>query len=159
MSDIFRRTSLSPSQARTVARRRLRDAECLEESGENARANGVFYLGGLVIECLLKAELLEKFPEVVSPVHSKHLSEVGKGLNALIFRSHALEEMLAELTDLARDLQQADDREGRRRLKNLRAICSTWTIFARYSPFSETMANAAEFLDRVREIERWLNNR
>jgi len=159
MSDIFQHTRLSPSQARTVAGRRLRDAECLEKTGENARANGVFYLGGLVVECLLKAELLSDFPEVASPLHVEHLSEVGRNLRNLIFRSHALDLMLDELVDLTRDLQKADEREGRRRLRKLRAICATWTIFARYSPKTETMAHASEFLDDVREIERWLNNR
>lgn len=59
---IFDRLRLRPSQLRTVVDRRFDDAETLRRTGENARANGAIYLGGFVIECLLKAKLLEEFP-------------------------------------------------------------------------------------------------
>ena len=58
---IFQKVRLRPTQLRTVANRRFGDAEALRETGQNARANGVMYLGGFVIECLLKAQLLERF--------------------------------------------------------------------------------------------------
>jgi hypothetical protein len=158
MSDIFAKSKLTPSQARTVADRRLDDAECLRKTGDNARANGVFYLGGLVVECLLKSILLERHPEVVSPLAAEHLAESGREIRTLIFRSHALDQMLDRLPDLTRQMKAEDERGGTRRLNKLRGICGTWSIFARYSPRTETMAHAADFLDDVREVKRWLNN-
>lgn len=59
---IFAKTKLTPSQLRTVAERRFADARCLLKSGENERANGAMYLAGFVIECHLKACLLEVHP-------------------------------------------------------------------------------------------------
>jgi len=53
---------IRPTQLRTVADRRFGDADSLRRTGRNARANGAMYLGGFVIECPLKALLLEKFP-------------------------------------------------------------------------------------------------
>ena len=58
---------LGPTQARTVANRRLGDAQALVDTGENTRANGAIYLGGIVIDCLLKARLMEKFPFLRNP--------------------------------------------------------------------------------------------
>ena len=156
MSDIFARTRLTPTQARTVADRRLDDAECLRKTGDNARANGVFYLGGLVVDCLLKAALLERHPEVESPLEVEHLSAGGRHVRNLIFRSHALDEMLQYLPDLVERPDRLDAREGTRRLPKLRNLCATWSIFARYSPRSETMAHASQFLDAVRELKAWL---
>ena len=156
MSDIFIRMRLTPSQARTVAQCRLDDAECLRKTGDNARANGVFYLGGLVTDCLLKVSLLERHPEVESTLEAENLSAAGRRVKLLVFRSHALDEMLQNLPDLVTRLDQLDAREGTRRLTLLRNVCATWSTFARYSPRTETMAHAADFLDVVRELKPWL---
>jgi len=59
--EIFARVRVSPTQLRTVAERRFDDASYLRESGKNARANGAMYLAGFVLECLLKARLIEKY--------------------------------------------------------------------------------------------------
>jgi hypothetical protein len=60
---IFRsHTALRPSTMATVAERRLDDAQALSDTGRNAHANGVAYLAGFVIEILLKARLVAKFP-------------------------------------------------------------------------------------------------
>jgi len=159
MSDIFARTRLTPAQARTVAQRRLDDAECLRKTGDNARANGVFYLSGLVIECLLKAELLEKYPHIVALAAQRTTSDEEQYLRNLVFRSHALDDILNRLPELVAELEADDLREGTARVPKLFIICNTWSVFARYSPRTELMANAAEFLDDVKEFKRWLNRR
>jgi len=159
MSDIFARIRLTASQARTVAQRRLDDAECLRKSGDNARANGVFYLAGLAVECLLKAELIEKHPEIGGLTIQRTSSDEEQHLRNLVFRSHALDEILDRLPDLVSLLAKDDGRDGTRRLTELREICGSWSIFARYSPRMETMAHAADFLDAVKEFKRWLSRR
>jgi hypothetical protein len=48
---IFTRPAmLKPSTMKTVAERRFDDAAALRDTGRNARANGVAYLAGFVIE-------------------------------------------------------------------------------------------------------------
>jgi hypothetical protein len=62
MGSIFERRVPTPREAREVAESRLGDAECLRESHSDERANGAMYLGGYVIEILLKAKLIERHP-------------------------------------------------------------------------------------------------
>lgn len=156
MSDIFSHIRLTPAQARTVADRRLGDAECLRKSGDNARANGVFYLGGIVIDCLLKAMLLEEHPELATPLNNDVLSPGGRHVRSLIYRSHELDQMLEALPDLRARLEANDQQHGTRLLDMLTRICETWTIYVRYSPKSTTMEKASRFLDQVREVRPWL---
>lgn len=156
MGKIFRRERLTPAQLRTVAQRRLDDADCLRKTGDNARANGVFYLGGFVIECLLKALMLERYPSMQRAPSPEKMSEQDRRIWYLIYRSHDLDGMLPYLPELQRSLREADEREGTDRLGWLTAICATWTIFARYSPKMEKMKDAAEFLDRVSDLKEWL---
>src|SRR5215213_3907353 len=132
--DIFDKRRLTPAQLRTVAQRRFEDAEYLRKSNDNARANGVFYLGGFVIECLLKAKLLERYPSMRSADSSEQMSVQDKRIWKLIYRSHDLLRMLPYLPELQRDLVTKDKRHGKDRLGDLRGICENWTIFARYSP-------------------------
>jgi hypothetical protein len=156
MADIFARRHLSPAQARTVAQRRFEDAEWLRKSNDNARANGVFYLAGIVIECLLKAALLERHPDMQRAVAQDTLSSSGRRVWSLIYRLHGLDEMPAFLPDLQKRLAEKDAKERTNLLRTLKSICARWTIFARYSPKSEVMKNAADFLDQVRELKEWL---
>lgn len=139
-----------------VAERRYGDAECLRQSGQNARANGVFYLGGLVIECLLKARLLDQYPSVGAARTPEGLSPSDRQVWQLIYRSHELDEMLEYLPDIERRLALADRIDGRGRTRRLKRICLEWSIFARYSPLSSKMAEASEFLDDVKELRTWL---
>lgn len=74
----------------------------------------------------------------------------------LIYRSHELDAMLPYLPELQAKLEAADRREGTRRLDELKSICARWTIFARYSPRTEKMKEAGEFLDGIRELKKWL---
>jgi hypothetical protein len=59
-----KQSALRPSAMATVAERRFNDADALRQTGINARANGVAYLAGFVIEILLKAQLVKSFPEI-----------------------------------------------------------------------------------------------
>jgi hypothetical protein len=156
MGKIFDRQKLSARQLRTVAERRLGDAQYLRDSNSNARANGVFYLGGFVLECLLKAMLIEAYPSLLSIQDVSKLSRTDRIVWGLIFRSHELDVMISYLPGLTRKLatRYAD---GRDLLGDLRRICGQWTIYARYSSQTETMDNAAAFLRTIREIKQWLN--
>src|SRR5690606_28817708 len=129
MAKIFEREWLTAAQLRMVAERRFGDADYLRKSGENARANGVFYLGGFVLECLLKARMLETYPLMKGRRSPEGLSESDRALWFLIYRSHELETILGYLPGIERKLQAIDTLLRRR----LAAICAEWTVFARYS--------------------------
>jgi len=156
MGKIFRRERLKPSQLLTVAQRRLDDAEWLRKSGQNARANAVFYLGGFVVECLLKAKMLERYRFMQHVGSPRDLSDQDREVWNLIYRSHDLEEMLERLPEMRQRMMEADRREGTQRVEALSTVCEQWTIFARYSPKMQTMAEAEVFLDEVRRVKRWL---
>ena len=156
MGKIFRREPLRPSQLRTVAQRRLEDAEWLRKSGDNARANAVFYLGGFVIECLLKAKMLERYRSMQHARSPESMSEADREVWRLIYRSHDLEEMLDRLPETRQRIAKADVIGGTQRLAALRTMCQQWTIFARYSPRAQTMAEAEAFLRRIKDVMPWL---
>jgi hypothetical protein len=156
MASIFDKVKLSPAQLRSAAGRRFDDTDALRKTGENARANGVFYLGGFVIECLLKARLLERFPSMQAAKSSDGMSPQDREIFNLIYRWHDLDDMLPHLPDVESAMLRADQREGTQRLKRLKEICARWNIFARYFPRSEKMHAAVVFLDHVKEIRPWL---
>jgi hypothetical protein len=149
---IFDKVKLRPAQLRTVADRRFADALYLRNSNRNERANGVMYLAGFVIECLLKAQLVEKYTWLQSTRSSERLSTNDRHLWSLCYRSHDLDEILSHLPELARILI----RPNRDLSVSLRSICAAWTIHARYSPYSATMSQAAKFLAEVQEIKKCL---
>ena len=157
MTDIFDKIRLTPRQLRTVAQRRFEDADYLRRSGDNARANGVFYLGGFVIECLLKARMLERYRSMQRAVSPDRMSEQDGRIWYLIYRSHDLNAMLRHLPDLRATLIDADRKEGTQRWSALAGICRRWTIFARYSPQTRKMKDAEDFLNQIRELKQWLN--
>lgn len=94
---IFEKVKLRPAQLRTVADRRLDDADALRKTGKNARANGAMYLGGLVVECLPKAKLLERFPWLQKAGSPEGRTSQEKRVWSLCYRSHDLDEILARL--------------------------------------------------------------
>lgn len=155
MAEIFDRIRLTPAQLRTVADRRLADAECLRKSKENERANGAMYLGGFVLECLLKARLLEDHPWLQAPLTSaSSVSE--QRLWSLCYRSHDLLELLEALPALKAEVEEQGKRVGKDYLLKLMRRCNEWTVHARYSPYSATMGEAIRFLDDVKELRRCL---
>lgn len=151
-ADIFSRHRLTIGQLRTVASRRFGDAEALVATGDNDRANGAQYLAGLVIEILLKGQLLLKFPHLYRPGLSG-LSADERHVSNLIWRSHDLDEMLIRLPDLLTSVRLKADRSGVPLHHWLRDVCNQWTIFARYSPQTSTIVIARQWLDRVRPLK------
>jgi hypothetical protein len=141
---------------RTVAQRRFADAEYLCKSNENERANGAMYLAGFVIECLLKAALVERFAWLQSVRSPQRLSESDREIWSLCFRSHDLDDILAHVPEMTRRLSSLPRESPGAVLDNLKSICGSWTIFARYSPHSATIHEAAKFLAHVKELKEWL---
>jgi hypothetical protein len=72
---------------------------------------------------------------------------------SLIWRSHDLGEMLAQLPDLTIALRKRGQRAGKPYLDWLRGICGVWTVYVRYSTKTSTMDEARAMLDRVRELK------
>src|SRR5690349_1126490 len=103
------RRKLSPSQARTVAGWRLDDARCLRNTGLPKHMNGAVYLAGLVLDCLLKAHLLEKY-RYLAWADQAVLGRADLRRWNLIYRLHDLDGLLAELPDLLTFLQGVGSR-------------------------------------------------
>lgn len=140
----------------TVADRRSEDAVALCATGENARANGAAYLAGFVIEILLKARLVEKYPEIARK--RQHEIDFDRGSNEreiwlLIWKQHDLEAMLSNLDDLEAALKKRGERDGNRYLQDLKTVCATWTIQARYSTHMISHRDAQELIERVRLLK------
>ena len=152
---IFNRTRLRPPQLRSVADRRFDDAQALRATQLNARANGAIYLGGFVIECLLKAMLIEKFPWLQNSTFPTARSEDERTLWWLCHRSHDLEAILNYLPEVRQKLSRGEQRGSPRLSQSLKSVCG-WTIFARYSPATADIDDARIFLDQVRELRSWL---
>jgi hypothetical protein len=114
------------------------------------------YLGGLVIECLLKARLLRRFPWLQNAGSPEGRSRSDGRLWSLCYRSHDLDEILARLPEVTAKLSQLEQRESNRLTQSLKSICARWTIYARYSPHSADMDDARVFLDQIEELKPWL---
>jgi len=146
---------LRPSAMATVAERRFDDAEALKNTHQNARANGVAYLVGFVIEILLKARLVSKFPETAKK-RQHQVADGERDLWRLIWREHDLEGMLSWLPELEAAMQKQGEEDGQRYFDNLKYICATWTIQARYSSYTINMGEAADLLERVQALKELL---
>jgi hypothetical protein len=154
---IFSKIRLRPSQLWTVADRRYEDAAYLQKSGQNRHANGAMYLGGFVVECLSKAELMDKHSWLQSAAHqSEGWTRERHRLWALCYRLHDLDELLANLPSIEQRLRAADQQTGARLSVQPREVCGQWTICARYSPQMTTMEEAVRFLGKIKEIKKWL---
>ncbi len=127
------RSKLTPGQARTVAAWRYDDARRLWDSGLLKRMNGAVYLGGLVLDCLLKARLLEKHRALASASPEQPTTKDRLRWN-LIYRNHDLEAMLVELPELASGLRGASPTRIGRLDTMMKSACSRWSIHIRYSP-------------------------
>ena len=103
---------MRPTQLRTVADRRFDDANALRRTGQNARANGAMYLGGFVIECLLKAQLLERSGWLQTARSPEGRNKEDRHLWSLCFRSHDLDEILARLPEI----ELTDDEKQRKKV-------------------------------------------
>lgn len=156
MGSILDRKRLGPAQLRTVSDRRLADAEYLRRSRANKHANGAIYLGGIVLECLLKAKLLEHHKWLQN--HRGDLSSRTRHeqyLYSLCYQKHDLTALLENLPAVSRQLSAI---RGRRLdlLGMLKKLCAEWTIHVRYSPETATLKTAGVFLDGIKELRQWL---
>jgi hypothetical protein len=156
-ANIFSKIRLRPTQLRTVADRRFDDAEALRKTGQNARANGAMYLGGFVLECLLKARLLERFPWLQSAGSAEGRSKADQHLWSLCYRSHDLDEILDKIPEVIDKLTRMEGRQSSHLVRSLKSICGQWTIFARYSPYTADIDDARTFLDQIKELKSWLD--
>lgn len=136
-----------------VAQRRFEDAEALCNTAKNKHANGAQYLGGFVIELLLKAKLLRRFEKLGRAGHVESLSHDERSIWHLLNRSHDLTDILDRMPDVEAMVEKRGQRDGQPYRTYLRGICTTWTIFARYSPRTTTIAEARDWLDRVRDLK------
>lgn len=151
---IFTRNArVRPGQMIAVAERRFGDAEALCRTGANARANGAQYLCGIVIEILLKTQLIELYPAITGKRQHQLVDDSERRVWSLVWRSHDLSEMLDHLRDLEAAVKKRGDRAGRPYLRWLKGICESWTIHARYSTLSSTIDQAEEMLAQVRELK------
>jgi len=151
-TNIFLKQRLTIGQLRAVADRRFGDAVALVETGDNARANGAQYLAGIVIEILLKGQLLKLHPQLAT-FDVSQVDVEKREIWSLIWRSHSLTEMLDQLPLVRSTVKFKGDRAGQPYLRWLLNLCSQWSIHARYSPISSKMANAQQMVGRVRILK------
>jgi hypothetical protein len=140
---------------RTVADRRFDDAKALCDTRDNARGNGAAYLAGFVIEILLKARLVEKYP-VTARKRQHEVQTAERDIWSLIWRSHDLEMMLGQMPELMAALKKKAERGDANYPAMLQAVCATWSIQARYSPFIMKIKDAEDFLESVRSLKELL---
>ncbi len=152
---IFAKLRLKPGQWRAVAERRFADAECLLQSRNQERANGAIYMAGFVLECLLKALLLERHPNLGTAVDPAKLSNSDREVFESLYRHD-----LADLVDFIRpELEKKFSQiplSGGSLWRVFNDVCEEWTVHARYAPFSARLDTATAFLDTVKEVTKWL---
>src|SRR5437868_9884392 len=124
-TDIFAKLRLTPGQLRAVAEKRFGDARCLLDSRNQERANGAMYMARFVIECLLKALLLERHPNLQRRLDPAKLSESDREVFGLLYR-HELDDMLGFLPELERKLSVITTQSGLNAWRELRAISEEW---------------------------------
>jgi hypothetical protein len=139
----------------TVAERRFDDAAALCKTGDNARGNGVAYLAGFVIEILLKARLVARYSGIARK-RQHEVPEHEREVWSLIWRRHDLEAMLECMPELEAAVKKSAERSDIDYLHNLKTICATWTIQARYSPLTMRISEAKKLLESVRSLKELL---
>ncbi len=155
--DIFTKLRLKPDQMRAVAEKRFGDSKCLLKSNDKDRANGAIYMAGLVIECLLKALLLDRHPNLRVGIDPARLSSSDQEVFYLIYQRHELDDMCGFIPELEKKLNGLKTRSGLSAWREFENICEEWTIYARYSPQSATLAKAARYLETIEEVKKWLS--
>ena len=113
------------------------------------------YMAGFVIECLLKALLLERHPNLGRPVDPAKLSDSDREVLGLLYR-HELDDMLGFLPEVEKKLSIIKTQSGLNAWREFRSICEEWTVYARYSPKSAKLDRAAGYLETVAEVKKWL---
>jgi hypothetical protein len=149
---------LAPSAMATVADRRFADAEALVATGSNARANGAIYMSGIVLDILLKAQLVRRYPGVAGarPHDLGRLAPEDREVWHLVWRSHEIEQMFDRLPHLEAALTARGVRNGTDYAVRLKQLCAMWSIQIRYSAQTALISEAREFLDGVRTLKELL---
>jgi len=156
MSKIFEKHRLRPTQLRTVADRRFDDAQFLCDSKKNARANAAMYLGGFVLECLLKAKLMEKYTWLQSVSSPEGRPKDDHKIWSLCYRSHNLDEILERIPEIDNEIERREQKGQTRLLQSLKILCAQWNIYARYSTHSTDCTEARRFVDSIKELRQCL---
>lgn len=146
------RYEVRPSQLVAVAERRFDDAAALCDTGENARANGAQYLAGIVLDILLKAQLMRRHPEITRK-RPYEVTESEREVWNLIWRSHDLAAMLDRMPSLVAAVRKRGEHAGRNLDGWLRTLCAEWTVLLRYSTRTSTITEARNMLERVRQVK------
>ena len=155
MSALFDKPQqMLPAEAVAVAGRRLGDARALADTGDDERASGAMYMAGLAVEVLLKGQLIRTHP-VLQLIRRPPDADMSRR-HDLVWRKHDLDGLLQELPSLLVSLDAHDARTGGGLVVTLRTICTTWTIFARYSVVAVTAEEAAKLVRDVIQLEGYL---
>jgi HEPN domain-containing protein len=106
---------------------------------ESKRYAASMYLGGFVIECLLKSALWNRREE--------------PAIHTLIFKSHDLEKLLVSNKWLESKMQDGAS-DVHDRFVNL----TGWTVRFRYNPARPTFEDATMFMKSLKEVRAWLRS-
>jgi hypothetical protein len=112
-------------------------------------------MAGFVIECLLKALLLERHPNLQKPVDPAKLSKSDREVHNILW-SHDLDDMLGFVPEVEKKLAGVKTRSNESAWQQLRSICEEWTVHARYSPTGAKLQDATRYLETVAEVKKWL---
>lgn len=137
MSDLFQRFQIARATQLTTKSDQWYEETLLAQQRE--RYSLTLYLGGFVIECLLKASLWSRRFE--------------PRVRALLFASHDLAALLATNPALSRGL------EGDLSVHSSFVRLTSWHVRFRYNPKRATREDAGEFLRRLREVRLWLRGK
>ena len=138
-----------------MAERRFADAQYLLASRNPERANGAIYMAGFVIECLMKALLLDRHPNLRARVDPAKLSRSDREVWGLLY-AHDLDDMLGFLPELEEKLFGLRIHSGQSVWEAFKTICEEWTVYARYSPMTANLGQAEAFVETVEEVKKWL---
>lgn len=127
----------SPGQLKTKSDQWFADARFLLSHHRFAAA---VYLGGFVIELLLKAML---WPRRAEPP-----------IGAKIFSTHDLFELL----ELNRVLERALHSPELKSAYDSFQFLANWTVHVRYNPKSPSAEEARDFWRRLEEVRKWLHS-
>jgi len=137
------RQAIRASVYRQAALARLAEAEYLEE----AHPAGAIYLGGYVVECMLKWAICQRQGTIyLEDLPDSKLPERLTGA-----RGHDLD-FLLEVSGL-RPLLELDKELG----KDFNKILF-WNVALRYKPDKGDVRAAIQFLAKVRELRHWLES-
>lgn len=113
------------------------------------------YMAGFAIECLLKALLLERHPNLAGNVDPAQLSKSDREVYQLLY-THQLDDMLAFLPEIEKKLAGVKTKSGRPAWREFVSICEEWTVYARYAPQSAKPDRAQAYIEAVAEVKKWL---